>query len=101
VEIHGQHIEPYSQVLVLLGAANRDPARYPDPDAFDPTRTSSQPLSFGAGGHYCLGAVLARMEAEVAFPLLVRELPRLALIGPPLRRPRLTLRGYVDLPVSG
>jgi cytochrome P450 len=98
---HGARLEPYSQVLVLLGAGNRDPARYPRPDLFDPTRDPIQPLSFGAGGHYCLGAALARMEAQVAIPLLVRELPRLALIGPPLRRPRLTLRGYVDLPVTG
>jgi len=101
VEINGQRLEPYSQVLVLLGAANRDPARYPYPDTFDPTRDHVAPLSFGAGGHYCLGAALARMEAQVAFPLLVQALPRLALIGPPLRRPRLTLRGFVDLPVTG
>jgi cytochrome P450 len=97
--VEGVRIEPYSQVLVLLGAANRDPARYPHPAVFDPTREAIAPLSFGAGGHYCLGAALARMEAQVAFPLLVQALPRLALVGPPLRRPRLTLRGYVELPV--
>jgi cytochrome P450 len=99
VEIEGLRVEPYSQVLVLLGAANRDPARYPDPGVFDPRREAIAPLSFGAGGHYCLGAALARMEAQVAFPMLLGMLPRLALAGPPLRRPRLTLRGFVELPV--
>lgn len=101
VEIHGVRLEPYSQVLVLLGAGNRDPARYPDPHVFDPTREAIAPLSFGAGGHYCLGAALARMEAQVAFPLLLQALPRLALVAPPLRRPRLTLRGFVEIPVAG
>jgi cytochrome P450 len=100
VEVHGVTVEPYSQVLVLLGAANRDPARYPNPHTFDPTRTAVQPLSFGAGGHYCLGAALARMEAQVAFPLLLQLLPRLTLVAPPLRRPRLTLRGFVEIPVT-
>jgi cytochrome P450 len=105
VVVEGQRIEPYSQVLVLLGAANRDPARYAQPGDFDPARVAVggagiAPLSFGAGGHYCLGAALARMEAQVAFPLLVEALPRLALAGPPLRRARLTLRGFVELPVS-
>jgi cytochrome P450 len=93
-------VEPYSQVLVLLGAANRDPARYARPEQFDPTREAIAPLSFGSGGHYCLGAALARMEAQIAFPLLVSTLPRLALAGPPLRRARLTLRGHVEIPVS-
>lgn len=101
VEIHGVTLEPYSQVLVLLGAGNRDPARYPRPHVFDPSREAIAPLSFGAGGHYCLGAALARMEAQVAFSLLGPALPRLALVGPPLRQPRLTLRGYVELPVAG
>jgi cytochrome P450 len=100
VAIEGRTIEPYSQLLVLLGAANRDPARYARPADFDPYRPAIAPLSFGAGGHYCLGAALARMEAQVAFPLLVTMLPRLALAGPPLRRARLTLRGYVEVPVT-
>jgi cytochrome P450 len=100
VVIEGVKLEPYSQVLVLLGAANRDPARHPSPETFEPRRTHIAPLSFGAGGHYCLGAALARMEAQIAFPMLLQALPRLALAGPPLRRPRLTLRGYVEVPVT-
>jgi cytochrome P450 len=100
VVVDGVRLEPYSQVLLLLGAANRDPHRYGAPDVFDPSRDPNHPMSFGAGAHYCLGAALARMEAQIAFPMLVRELPTLALGGTPLRRQRLTLRGYAELPVT-
>nr|WP_208818071.1 cytochrome P450 [Micromonospora terminaliae] len=89
-----------SWLIVLLGAANRDPGRYPEPARFDPWRPQVHPLSFGAGPHYCLGAGLARLEAQVAFPLLLRRLPGLALAGPGERRIRLTLRGYATLPVT-
>ncbi|WP_262287257.1 cytochrome P450 [Micromonospora sp. MA102] len=89
-----------SWLIVMLGAANRDPGRYPEPERFDPWRPQVHPLSFGAGPHYCLGAGLARLEAQVAFPLLLRRLPGLALAGPGERRVRLTLRGYATLPVT-
>ncbi|GIF46398.1 cytochrome P450 [Asanoa ferruginea] len=87
-------------LTLLLGSANRDPARYPDPHRFDPDRPSIQPVSFGGGAHYCLGAPLARLEAQVAFPLLLTMLPGLSLAGPAERRDRLVLRGYATLPVS-
>ncbi|MEU4481325.1 cytochrome P450 [Micromonospora sp. NPDC023966] len=89
-----------SWIIVMLGAANRDPRRYPAPERFDPWRPQIHPLSFGAGPHYCLGAGLARLEGQVAFPLLLRRLPELALAGTPERRSRLTLRGYATLPVT-
>ncbi|WP_376787301.1 cytochrome P450 [Micromonospora halotolerans] len=89
-----------SWLIVMLGAANRDPGRYPEPERFDPWRPQVHPLSFGAGPHYCLGAGLARLEAQVAFPLLLRRLPGLALAGRSERRVRLTLRGYATLPVT-
>ncbi|MFI6843508.1 cytochrome P450 [Kitasatospora sp. NBC_00085] len=89
-----------SVVLVLLGAANRDPARYHRPELFDPGRTDSQPLSFGGGPHFCLGSRLARMEAEVAVPALLDRFPRLAPGGVSTRRDRLVLRGYETLPVT-
>jgi cytochrome P450 len=88
------------EVTMLLGAANRDPARYRDPHRFDPDRQNVQPVSFGGGAHYCLGAPLARLEAQVAFPLLLTMLPRLSLAGPAERRDRLVLRGYARLPVT-
>ncbi|MFD6714697.1 cytochrome P450 [Micromonospora chalcea] len=92
-------LPPESWVIVMLGAANRDPRRYPEPARFDPWRPQVHPLSFGAGPHYCLGAALARLEAQVAFPLLLRRLPGLAVAGRPERRVRLTLRGHATLPV--
>jgi len=56
--------------------------------------------TFGGGAHYCLGAALARLEAQIAFPLLLRRFPDLALADKPIRRDRLTLRGYASLPVT-
>ncbi|MDO3704232.1 cytochrome P450 [Micromonospora sp. C28SCA-DRY-2] len=97
--VGGVELPAGSWALLLLGAANRDPRRYPEPTRFDPGRAQQQPLSFGAGPHYCLGAGLARLEARVAFPLLLRRLPGLALAGEPRHRTRLTLRGYDTLPV--
>ncbi|SCL35016.1 Cytochrome P450 [Micromonospora rhizosphaerae] len=89
-----------AELTMLLGSANRDPARYPNPHRFDPDRPNIQPVSFGGGAHYCLGAPLARLEAQVAFPLLLTMLPRLSLAGPGERRDRLVLRGYATLPVT-
>ncbi|WP_320067934.1 cytochrome P450 [Micromonospora sp. RTGN7] len=89
-----------SWLLLLLGAGNRDPRAHPEPARFDPWRAQIQPLSFGAGPHYCLGAALARLEAQVAFPLLLRRFPGLASAGVPEQRSRLTLRGYATLPVT-
>ncbi|MEV6973294.1 cytochrome P450 [Kitasatospora sp. NPDC093806] len=91
---------PGTAVFVMLGAANHDPARYPHPDRFDPTRTDSQPLSFGGGPHFCLGSQLARLEADLATPALLDRFPRLAPGGVPTRRHRLVLRGYETLPIT-
>ena len=86
VTVGGVEVPTDSWVLLLLAAANRDPRRYPGPDRFDPWRAQSHPLSFGAGPHFCLGAGLARLEAQVAFPQLLRRLPGLALAAPPRHR---------------
>jgi cytochrome P450 len=98
-EIDGVPVPAGSLVLVLLGAANRDPLRYPDPDAFDVHRPDVQSISFGAGPHYCLGAALARAEGRLAFPRLLRRFPRLAT-GTPHRNDQLLLRGYRTLPIT-
>ena len=87
-------------VLILLGAANWDPARYSSPEVFDPWRDDGRHISFGAGPYYCLGAALARAEGRVALPRLFRRYPRLALAGPPVRGPGLALCGYESLPVT-
>ncbi|HCT81444.1 MAG TPA: cytochrome P450 [Micromonosporaceae bacterium] len=96
----GYDLEPGSWVMALIGAANRDPARFADADLFDPDRPGNTSISFGAGAHFCLGAVLARLEARIAFPLLLRRFPGLTLAGEPLRRNRLVLRGYESLPIA-
>ncbi|BCJ55760.1 cytochrome P450 [Actinoplanes sp. NBRC 14428] len=99
-EVAGLPVPEGSEIMLFLGAANRDPARFADPDRFDPGRSGNAPLSFGAGIHYCLGAPLARLEAEVALPAVLRRFPRMALAGEPVRRDRLTLRGWAALPVA-
>ncbi len=98
--VAGVPVPEGSEMLLLLGAANRDPARFADPDRFDPRRPDNAPLSFGAGAHYCLGAPLARLEAQVALPALVRRFPGIAPAGEPRSRERLTLRGWATLPVT-
>jgi len=99
-EIAGVPVPRDSRVLVLLGAANRDPGRFTDPDTFDPGRDEGPPLSFSAGLHYCLGSVLSKLEARVALPMLLRRFPELALAGDPGERTTLMLRGYSSLPVT-
>lgn len=86
--------------LVLLGAANRDPRQFDRPAEFDSLRTGPQPLAFGGGAHFCLGAPLARLEASIALPALLRRFPRLRPAGEPVRRYGLMLRGYEELPVT-
>jgi cytochrome P450 len=78
-ELGGIEIPAGTTVNVSIAAANRDPARYPDPDRFDPTRTNIAHLTFGAGPHLCLGAHLARMETTVAVNALLDRLPDLRL----------------------
>src|SRR5262249_8052427 len=68
-EVQGVEIPAGSRVLVLMGAANRDPVRFPQPDTFDPHRQASAQLTFGAGAHYCLGAALTRVEGGLAIPM--------------------------------
>ncbi len=99
-ELAGMPVARDSRVLVLLGAANRDPQRFTDPDAFDPGRDEGPPLSFGGGAHYCLGAVLSKLEGRIALPMLLRRFPDLALAGDPGERTTLMLRGYESLPVT-
>lgn len=102
LDVAGIPVPLGAEVLVLLGAANHDPARFRDPGVFDWTRPDNQPLSFGAGGHYCLGAALARLEATTAFPMLLRRFPALAPAEgvQRIRSDRLVLRGFRTLPVT-
>jgi cytochrome P450 len=100
VEIGGVTLAPNESVITLLGAANRDPAQYQDPDRLDVGRPNVRPLSFGGGIHYCLGAQLARLEAELVFTALVERLPNIELPekDTPAWRRSFTLRGLSKLP---
>ena len=102
VEVGGVAVARGESVLCLLGAANRDPAAYPDPDRLDIARPNVRPLSFGGGIHFCLGAQLARIEGEVAIATLLRRFPSLRLDDPAHAEWRQTfvLRGLSKLPAS-
>lgn len=83
VEVHGHTFQRGDQVALLLGAANRDAELYPEPDAFQPDRSGPAQLAFGAGLHFCVGAPLARLELQIALPLLFQRCPDLALTAAP------------------
>jgi cytochrome P450 len=102
-DLGGRKVPKGETVICLLGSANRDPAVYPDrPDRLDITRPNVRPLSFGGGIHFCLGAQLARIEAEIAIATLLRRLPDLRLDDAenPEWRPTFVLRGLKRLPAS-
>jgi cytochrome P450 len=101
VSINGQTIPKGEVVTLFMGAANRDPARFSDPDRLDIGRPDNRHLSFSHGIHFCLGAPLARAEGQIAIATLARRLPKLALATEsPEFRPSVTLRGLEALPVT-
>jgi cytochrome P450 len=104
ITIAGTTIPAHAQVIISLAAANRDPARYPNPATFDTTRTDTSHLAFGHGIHHCLGARLARLEALTAFTTLNTRYPAMQLAIPPAQLhwnhgDGLVLRGLTQLPV--
>jgi cytochrome P450 len=101
VRLADQVVPAGDRIILLLAAGNRDPHRFADPDRFWPERPRNAHLSFGGGVHYCLGAALARMEAEVALTAIATRLtnPRL-VTDPPPYRPNMLLRGPEKLPIA-
>ncbi len=101
LELGGKKIAKGDRVVVVLAAANRDPAKFVDPDTLDLARADNRHLAFGWAPHFCFGAALARMEAQIAFPLLFRR-----LVNPRLTDSRLAwrhnagLRGLTRLPIA-
>ncbi|MFZ0759363.1 MAG: cytochrome P450 [Candidatus Sulfotelmatobacter sp.] len=102
VEMGGKKIRKRQAVIAVMGAANRDPERFPDPDRLDLTRQDNRHVAFGWAAHFCFGAPLARIEGQIAFETLLRRFPNLALEGgKPLEwRHNLGLRGLSALPVT-
>jgi cytochrome P450 len=87
-------------MMVLLAAAQRDPAVFDLPDAFDPDREVARHLAFGHGVHFCLGAPLARLEARIALSAVTARFPAARLDGETAYKPNVTLRGLASLPIA-
>ncbi len=100
-ELGGKQIRKGQAVIAVMGAGNRDPERFPDPDRLDLGRQDNRHLAFGWASHFCFGAALARIEGQICFEAIARRLPDLALEpGPLVWRDNLGLRGLTSLPVT-
>jgi cytochrome P450 len=100
VEIGGERIGEGEKILMFLGAANRDPRRWDNPDLYDVTRRTSGHVGFGSGIHMCVGQLVARLEGEVMLAALARKVSAIEITGPAKRRYNNTLRGLESLPVT-
>ena len=100
MEVVGCPVKAGDEIMLVLGAANRDPAAFAEPHRLDVTRDARRHVAFGGGIHHCLGAALARMEGQIAFATLLDRFPSVKLAGTPTRRPTFTLRGLETLPVA-
>jgi pimeloyl-[acyl-carrier protein] synthase len=100
LEVGGRRIAAGQTVVGILAAANRDPDVFDEPDRLDVARDPNHHVSFGRGIHFCLGSPLARLEAQVALPMLLERFPDLRLAGDPEPRPTWNLRGLARLPVA-
>lgn len=100
VDFAGIKLEPGASVISFPGAGNCDPLRFTDADRLDLTRDEGKPLSLGGGMHYCIGAPLARLEAQIALPALFRRYPGITLDGEPARRHSLAIHGFDRIPMK-
>ena len=99
-ELGGMPLPADAKILLFLGAANRDPRRWDEPDRFDITRKAAGHVGFGYGIHSCIGQIIARLEGEIVLKALAERVERLELAGPPVRRLNNTLRGLQQLPLK-
>jgi len=99
IELSGVSLPAGSTITLCIGGANRDPARFEDPERFDIRRQPNPHLAFATGIHSCLGMTLARLEGQVAISALLCRYPDLELAGPAMHQKRSRFRGYVSLPV--
>ena len=101
VELGGKLIRQRQAVIAVMGAANRDPERFPDPDRLDIGRQDNRHVAFAWGGHFCFGAPLARLEGQIVFEAVLRRLPELKLTSDSITwRENLGLRGLTELQVA-
>jgi cytochrome P450 len=100
VEIGGHTLPEGSQITLCIGAANRDPAQFPDPDRMDLKRKPNKHLAFGGGPHICAGLSLARLEGNIAISRFLARYPDYALAGTPVRGGRVRFRGFAKVPLS-
>ena len=98
VEVGGITMPPQTRVTLCIGAANRDPSQFNDPEIFDIARTPNRHLAFASGTHACAGMSLARLEGQIAIGRFIKRFPNFALVGPPLRGGRVRFRGYLQIP---
>lgn len=99
LEIGGIALAPGTSITIAIGAANRDPRQFPDPERFDIARKPNRHVAFGHGDHACSGMNVARMEARIAFSRLLARFAHIELAGEPERDRRIRFRGFASLPV--
>lgn len=98
VEVGGLTMPAQTRVTLCIGAANRDPSQFNDPEIFDIARTPNRHLAFASGTHACAGMSLARLEGQIAIGRFIKRFPNYALAGSPLRGGRVRFRGYLQIP---
>jgi cytochrome P450 len=98
VELGGLSLPAGTPITLCIGAANRDPAQFPDPERFDVGRTPNRHLAFATGAHQCAGMALARLEGAIAISRFLARFPRYALNGEPVRGGRVRFRGFLGVP---
>ncbi|TXH67787.1 MAG: cytochrome P450 [Thiothrix sp.] len=97
-ELNGVHLPAQTQITLCIGAANRDPERFPEPDRLDIQRTPNRHLAFGSGIHQCVGLNLARMEGRIAIGHFLQRYPQYHLAAPATRGGRARFRGFLNIP---
>jgi len=100
VELGGETLEPGTSITLCIGAANRDPEQFPEPETFDIARTPNRHLAFATGAHQCAGMALARLEGAVAIARFLARFPDYALSGRPVRGGRVRFRGFLSVPCA-
>ena len=98
-ELGGAELPAGAKILLFLGAANRDPRRWEEPDRFDIARKAAGHVAFGYGIHSCVGQIVARLEGDITLKALAERAERIELAGAPMRRLNNTLRGLSRLPL--